>query len=123
MNLCNVRPQPTLEEISSFQTPKVTVTPDTSNSSVKEEATGSEVLLKTWNSFPEQLNEVDLVDSIAIVKTMTRNTGAVIKEEKKELKERIAQSIELSDVIKVDYSDSKEVEGSMFTEKTSPGTL
>lgn len=49
---------------------------------------------------------------------MARNTVAADKEENKE---KIAQSIELSDVIKVDYSDAKEIEGSTFTEKTSLG--
>lgn len=123
MNLCSGRSQPTPEEIISSQPPKISEPSalplsETSKKSVTEEMNGSESLLKTWNSFPEQLNDVNLADSTVM---MARNSVAMDKEEKKDMKEKVAQSIELSDVIKVDYSDTKEIEGSTFTEKMSPG--
>lgn len=80
---------------------------------IKEE-TSSNTSIKTWSSFPD-LNEngsetVDIGNGVL-------EKGTVIKESE------VAQSIELSDVIKVDYTETKVVGASTFTEiKTSPGS-
>ncbi|XP_011505731.1 PREDICTED: run domain Beclin-1 interacting and cysteine-rich containing protein [Ceratosolen solmsi marchali] len=88
----------------------------TSDKPVKEE-TSSNTSLKAWSSFPE-LNDNGPESScggVAALKTMTKTMRAKNTADKS-VKDRISQSIELSDVIKVDYSETKAAGASMTTE-------
>jgi hypothetical protein len=88
----------------------------TSDRSAKEE-TSSNTSLKAWSSFPE-LNDNGPESScggVAALKTMTKTMRAKNTADKS-VKDRISQSIELSDVIKVDYSETKAAGASMTTE-------
>ncbi|OXU29786.1 hypothetical protein TSAR_006955 [Trichomalopsis sarcophagae] len=87
---------------------------------IKEE-TSSNTSLKAWSSFPD-LNENGVEGlGVTTLKTMTKTTSAKNASDKVANRDRVSQSIELSDVIKVDYSEEKAVDASTFTEaKSSP---
>ena len=132
MNLCSARQPPTpLEEPQTPKSPSLSpdkqretiasIKSELNERAIKEE-TSSNASIKAWSSFPELNDErnADVVPltttSLATSAKTTQGGGAAAAEK------RVAQSIELSDVIKVDYAETKAVDASTFSEpKCSPG--
>ncbi|XP_014203887.1 run domain Beclin-1-interacting and cysteine-rich domain-containing protein [Copidosoma floridanum] len=119
----NLRPRSQLEQQQSLDEtkgtePRVEEKPRieiaTNQRAINEELTnnaGDAVSLKTWSSFPDQLNGDKATASAVETETSggKRMTGA------SSLSEHVAQSIELSDVIKVDYPETKAINASTLT--------